>query len=126
MITKAQIAALKCEGIDLIQHWSLLFPQYCAPGCNAIITAVLNFKLDIISTKNKGYHAEKHQAKFSVYSFYQQTHCKPFLSVVPMLSQTCKVQIKIKIGTKEEKDEAKLDGAQSHTLRYFALDSQQQ
>lgn len=59
MITKAHVAALKCEGIDWIQHCSLLFPQYCAPGCNAIVTAGLNFKLDIILTKDKAYHAEK-------------------------------------------------------------------
>lgn len=66
MITKAHIAALKREGVDLIQRCSLLFPQYCAPGCNAIITAVLNFKPDLKSTKDKEYHAEKHQTKFSV------------------------------------------------------------
>lgn len=66
MVTKAHRAALKCEGIDLIQRRSLLFPQNGAPGCNTIIAAVLNFKLDLISTKDKEYHAEQHQAKFSV------------------------------------------------------------
>lgn len=45
-------------------------------------------------------------------------------SLFVSMSRTCKVWVKIKIGTKEEKDEAKRDGAQKHI--HFASDSQQQ
>lgn len=44
-------------------------------------------------------------------------------SLFVSMSQTHKARVKIKSGTKEEKDEAKHDGAQRHI--HFALDSQQ-
>lgn len=103
MMAKAHGAPLRCEGTDSVQRCTLLFPQSPAPGCFAIITAGLSFKLDIVPTRDEGYHAEKHRAKFTVCSLYQQTHCKPFLSFVSAPSGTCKVQTESKLVPKRRK-----------------------